>query len=189
MANPGRKLDDISKFFHRDASLRPNVKATFKGCGKVMQCMPERLKTHVKGCGKAKKLFPGLEADLEPTVSTSSSSSQPFSPASPAVQLPPASTEGQSPPKKPFLFQARLPVSSTDKQLQYMPAFIFACFPSFVHFFCRFAVSLLPPIPLSRWWHAGRAKAHYLHNHPACEPEDTSVLATASAVDPFRVGG
>ena len=34
MASPGRRLDDVSKFFHRDASKRPNVKATCKDCGK-----------------------------------------------------------------------------------------------------------------------------------------------------------
>ena len=56
-ANLGRKLDDISKFFHRDASLRPNVTTPCKGSAKITQYMPHRLINRVIGCGKANKLF------------------------------------------------------------------------------------------------------------------------------------
>ena len=56
-----------------------------------MQHTPERLKTHIKSYDKAKTLF---EVDLE------------------------QSSEGQPSQKKPALLQAKLPVSSTGKDLQ-----------------------------------------------------------------------
>ena len=81
-----------------------------------MQYIPDRLKAHVQVCDKAKKLFPDIDVEIK---SSSSSSSQPFFPPSSTSQdLSPASPEGQPPLKKPFLLQARLPVSSTDRQLQ-----------------------------------------------------------------------
>ena len=83
MSNPGRRLDEVSKYFHRDATLRLNVKGICKGFGKTMQYIPERLKSHVKGCDKAKTLF---EVDRE------------------------QSSEGQPPQKKPALLQAKLPL-------------------------------------------------------------------------------
>ena len=133
MATPGRRLDDVSKFFHRDASKRPNVKATCKGCGKTMQYIPDRLKAHVQVCDKANKLFPDIEVEIK---SSSSSSSQPFFPPSSTSQdLSPASPEGQPPLKKPFLLQARLPVSSLSLSSE---------LDVFFEFF-RSVVSLLPP--------------------------------------------
>jgi hypothetical protein len=47
-----KKLSDIWQFYHRDATIRTNLKATCKTCGKQLQGIVSKLRKHLAECPK-----------------------------------------------------------------------------------------------------------------------------------------